>query len=64
LIFIGIQGAGKRMVMDSQKDQNKVRVQEVQSGRKVQSEGRQVSKPGGLAKERLEKSGAREIHAG
>ena len=32
LIFISIQGAGKRMVVDRQKD-HKVGVQDVQSGR-------------------------------
>ena len=57
LIFIIIQGAGKRMVVDRQNIINKVRVQEVQSGRQAlrsgrrdQSNGRQGSKPGGLGK--------------
>jgi hypothetical protein len=43
-----IQGAGKRMVVDRQKIINKVRVQEVQSGRQAQGQCRQYGQAGGF----------------
>jgi hypothetical protein len=48
LIFIIIQVAGKRMVVDRQRIINKVRVQEVQSGRQACGQGRQYSQAGGF----------------
>ena len=44
LIFIIIEGAGKRMAMD----RHKVREMEVQSGRQAQGQGRQYGQAGGF----------------
>ena len=49
LIFIIKQGAGKRQVVDRQKIINQVRVQEVQSGRQAQCQGRLNGQAGGLS---------------
>jgi hypothetical protein len=65
------KGVGKRMVMDRQKGQNQIRVQEVQSGRQARGQGRQKwsgrrvqkqarVKTGRTGKGRIAKAGERE----
>jgi hypothetical protein len=46
-IFINPKGVGKRMVVDRQKGQNQITVQEVQSGRQARGQGRQKGQAGG-----------------
>jgi glucose dehydrogenase len=41
-MFIHPKEVGKRMVVDREKGQNQIRVQEVQSGRQASGRGRQV----------------------
>jgi hypothetical protein len=48
LWYVLVQGAGKRMVVDRQKIINKVRVQEVQSGRQARGQGGQYGQAGGF----------------
>jgi hypothetical protein len=48
LIFISIQGAGKRMVVDRKNMINKFRVHEVQSGRSARGQGSQYGQTGGF----------------